>query len=71
MDERLDTLRTYKLSEVSSMTGIPQTTLSRWAREGKIEVLKTGRLWRMTAYAIQHLLENGTIDPGDESKLLD
>lgn len=60
--------RFYKLSEVMAITGIPQSTLTQYAREGRIKAVKMGKIWRMTGAALQELLTNGTTEPRGQER---
>lgn len=60
--------RFYKLSEVTSITGIPQSTLTKYAREGRIKATKVGKLWRMTGDWVIDFMQNGTEDPEEKQK---
>ncbi len=60
----IDNTRAYKLSEMSAITGVPQTTLTRWARAGQIKARKAGKLWRITGEGIKYFLEHGTEGDG-------
>lgn len=40
-DERV----TFRIKEVSAMTGLPISTLSQMIRDGKIKAAKVGRAW--------------------------
>ena len=62
----LDSTRAYKLSEMSLITGVPQTTLTRWARNGQIKARKAGKLWRITGDGIRYFLEHGTEEKGEQ-----
>lgn len=59
----LEMSRFYKLSEVSGIVGVPQSTLSRYAREGRIPAQRYGKLWRMSGEAVQYMLEHGAGEP--------
>lgn len=56
----LDPTRAYLLSEMSEITSVPQSTLTRWARGGMIPARKAGKFWRITGEGIQHFLKYGT-----------
>lgn len=60
--------RFYKLSEVTSITGIPQSTLTKYAREGRIKATKVGKLWRMTGDWVIDFMQNGTEYPEENHK---
>ena len=62
MEEGLDPIRAYRLSEVSRLTSVPVSTLKRWAREGRVRAKKAGKLWRMTGRDIQYFLDHGTME---------
>lgn len=61
----LDDTKAYTISEMSAITGVPKTTLTRWARLGQIKTVKAGKLWRITGAGIRYFLEHGT-DPKRE-----
>ena len=56
--------RLYKLSEMGAATGIPSSTLKRWAINGQIPAIRTGKLWRIAGADILHLMKHGTQEPG-------
>lgn len=60
--------RFYRLSEVSTLTGIPHSTLNTYARQGKIRAAKMGKIWRMNGESVKKLLEYGTEEPKQERK---
>lgn len=63
----LDPTKAYTISEMSAITGVPKTTLTRWARLGQIKTVKAGKLWRITGDGIQYFLDHGT-EPKEEVK---
>ena len=59
----IDAGRLYKMTEMQEITGVPSSTLKKWALAGKIRAIRTGRLWRIRGDAIQHFLDHGTEEP--------
>jgi excisionase family DNA binding protein len=57
----LDETRAYRLSEMAAITGVPQSTLTRWARLGLINAQKLGRNWRISGKWIQYYLDHGAV----------
>lgn len=43
--EAWDKRVTFRIKEVSAMTGLPISTLSQMIRDGKIKAAKVGRAW--------------------------
>ena len=46
-----------KLSDVSRLTGVPQSTLNLYARTGQIRAFKLGKLWRMTEQDVKAMMK--------------
>ena len=61
----IDDNRFYKMSEVAKITGISQFMLAKYAREGRLNATRTGKLWRMSGEAVKEFLKNGTIEKKD------
>lgn len=58
----------YKMSEVSAITGVPQSTLTKYARQSRIKAIRVGKLWRMNGEWVKEFLENGTENPEEKHK---
>lgn len=64
-DRDLSTLRANgfrPLREVEALTGVPRNTLSRWARDGRIEARKDGPRWQVNVEEVRSLSK--TLAPG-------
>ena len=52
--------RFYKFSEISRATGIPQASLTRYARQGRLDAVKLGGHWSMIGQRVREFLASGT-----------
>jgi excisionase family DNA binding protein len=66
MAVELEQDKLYKLSEVSKITNIPQSTLAKYARESRIKATKFGKIWRMSGEWVKEFMEHGTENPEEK-----
>lgn len=52
----------YTLDEVASMLKLTKRSLYNYIRNGKLQAVKMGKYWRVTAESLQQLLENERAD---------
>ena len=68
----LDKNKLYRLQEVAKITGIPKTSLATWARTGRIEATRLGKIWHMTSQQVEKLMHQGTVqEPSEPDALQD
>lgn len=60
--------RVYTLDEVARESGIPETTLRLYAREGRIRSKKIGKAWHITEEALKEFLLGDTAGVATEAK---
>lgn len=46
-------------AEVSRFVGVKPRTVARWCREGKIDALKVGRVWRVHRTEVKRIVRRG------------
>ena len=51
--------RFYGLNEISADLRIPQSSLQRWAREGKIKAVTFGKKWMVDGAEVERLRREG------------
>ena len=61
--------RFYKFSEIARATGIPQESLTRYARQGRLDAVKVGGHWSMLGSKVRQFLDSGTGSEAQEKKL--
>lgn len=69
--QKLDKNKLYRLAEVAEITNIPKTSLATWARTGRIEATRLGKIWHMTAAQIEKFWKEGTFQQPQEPDLLE
>ena len=57
---KLDADRLYKVGEISEVLGIPRSSITRWARQGRIPAKKVGANWFLTGAEVEHIRKYGT-----------
>lgn len=56
----METMRTYKSSEVCQILKVTQRTLYNYIKAGQIKGFRAGREWRFTEEAVKDFMESGT-----------
>jgi excisionase family DNA binding protein len=46
-------------AEVGRIVGVRPRTVARWCREGKIDALKIGRVWRINRATVKRIVKKG------------
>jgi len=46
-------------AEVGRIVGVRPRTVARWCREGKIDALKMGRVWRINRATVKRIVKKG------------
>jgi excisionase family DNA binding protein len=50
----------HSLAELAAALTVSRMTVSRWVKEGRISVIRVGRLYRLSDEHFQQILKQGT-----------